>query len=31
MNVRKKQVTRVVELNEPHYQEDKKNEGDQAN
>ncbi len=31
MNVRKKQVTRLVELNEPHYQEDKKNEGDQAN
>ncbi len=30
MNVRKKQATRLVELNEPHYQQDEKNEGDQA-
>lgn len=30
MNVRKKQVTRVVELNEPHYRTEEKNEGDEA-
>ncbi|MEO6219752.1 MAG: TerC family protein [Ginsengibacter sp.] len=30
MNVRKKQTRRVVEFNEPHYQTDKKNEGDEA-
>ncbi len=30
MNVRKKQTKRVVELNEPHYGKDEKNEGDQA-
>lgn len=30
MRVRKKQVTRLVELNEPHYKEDEINEGDEA-
>ena len=30
MRVRKKQVKRVVELNEPHYQEDDINDGDEA-
>jgi predicted tellurium resistance membrane protein TerC len=31
MNVRKKQVKRVVELNEPRYKQDERYEGDQAN
>ncbi len=30
MNVRKKQAKRIVELNEPHYQSEEKNEGDEA-
>ncbi|MEP7229571.1 MAG: TerC family protein [Ginsengibacter sp.] len=30
MRVRKTQPTKLVELNEPHYQADEKNEGDQA-
>ncbi len=30
MNVRKKQTRRVVELNEPHYNNEEKNEGDEA-
>jgi predicted tellurium resistance membrane protein TerC len=30
MNLRKKQAKRVVELNEPHYKEEEKYEGDQA-
>ena len=30
MHVRKKQSTRVVELNEPHYRNEEKNEGDEA-